>query len=97
MNIFLFNRYHNQVDCRGDCIVSAVFILRKTWPSSAMYSVFSEVLHTICNLPTYILVAHHTLQKHKVVVIDFICSEILIVFALIHFSEEKCCNCCNLM
>ena len=51
MNIFLFNRYHNQVDCRGDCIVSAVFILRKTWPSSAMYSVFSEVLHTICNLP----------------------------------------------
>lgn len=36
MNIFLFNRYHNQVDCRGDCIVSAVFILRKTWPTSAM-------------------------------------------------------------
>lgn len=42
-------------------------------------------------------VVHHTLQKHKVVVIDYIYGEILIIFALIHFSEEKCCNCCNLM
>ena len=58
---------------------------------------FSEVLHTICNLPTYILVAYHTLQKPKVVVIDYIYGEILIIFALIHFSEEKCCNFCNLM
>ena len=30
------------------------------------------------------------------VVIDYIYGEIHIIFALIHFSEEKCCNCCNL-
>lgn len=96
MNIFLFNRYHNQVDCRGDCIVSAVFILRKTWPSSAMLPKVKWYLAKALYLSINFVV-HHTLQKHKVVVIDFICSEILIVFALIHFSEEKCCNCCNLM